>query len=162
MFFSGLWQYSFEIAGRVTLCPSRGDGVPENLAGDSPDPVCGLQRAPTFYPVKDRQKFRCLDLCNGTLSNPGEKIAFQAAHDCVGMARRPCGFEFGMPLTGYDLKGFCLLGLRLLLGLTDGSGVNSVCYLPPGIIPSPSSICKRDFGIYSQRKQFFLAIVPIL
>ena len=43
MLFSRLRQCPFEIAGRVTLCPSGGDGVPENLTGDSPDSVCGFK-----------------------------------------------------------------------------------------------------------------------
>ena len=52
MLFARLRQGPFEIGRRVTLCPSGGDGIPEDLAGNGPDPVSRFKGAPAFYPAQ--------------------------------------------------------------------------------------------------------------
>ena len=67
-----LRQGPSQIAGAIALRPARGDGVPEHLPGNGPDPVCSFQSAPAFYPAKDRQKLRGLDFVDqGALLSTG-------------------------------------------------------------------------------------------
>ena len=64
------------------------------------------------------------------------------------MTGRPCVGEFRMPFTGYDFKGFFLLGLCLSLSPTNSSGINAVSKLFSGFIPSLPGIGKTSiFGL---------------
>ena len=62
-----------------------------------------------------------------------------------------------MPFTGYYFKGFRFFRYRLLLRLTNSSGVNALGNLSSGFVSSLPCIGKGNFGICAQRKQFFLA-----
>ena len=125
--------------------------------------LCAVSRAPRLSTRRrPSSKFGGLDLRHGPFSDPGEKVTLQAAHDGSGMPRRPGRGKFRMPFAGDDLKGFCLLGLCLLLCLADSSGVDAVCNLPTGFIPSLSGIGKGYFRISTKGKKFLFSLEAIL
>ena len=66
-----------------------------------------------------------------------------------------------MPFTGYDFEGFCFFGLCLFLGLAYRSGIDIVCQLFSGFIPSLSGTGKADCRICPQGKEFFFSLIAI-
>lgn len=127
-------------------------GIPEDGKGDLHRPLRQISDATVRDSAQRPHDLRGVDLGNGTLSQPGQDIAFQTRPDIFGMPFTPALLPVGVSAVGDSAKAMLHpLPLCLLRPLPLGHGVGTLGQHRPRLLMSLPGIGQQDIGILTSR-----------
>src|SRR3569832_337688 len=96
-----------QIAGRISLSSTGGNGITEYPSAVAQRSMCSVKRATAFNATYHGEQFGGGNAGNWPSTDPWKKVTFKAGYEAITMTWRPAGREFFKPFAGDDFKAVC-------------------------------------------------------